>query len=204
MLPLTVALRARIGVVFLASAAVLAAAGSPTQTVRDADAMRAKLLQIVVKGQSCPCAARTRTPLSEREVNAYITHHAKDDLPEGVVAPHVTIVGDGRVSGRAIVDLDKVRTSKQRGWLDPAGYLTGKLPVTAIGILHTRDGIGRFELQAATVGGVDVPKVVLQEMLSYYSRTADDADGINLDETFELPASIREIQVGKGVAYVIQ
>ena len=36
--------------------------------------------------------------LSEREVNAYITHHAKDDLPEGVVAPHVTIVGDGRVS----------------------------------------------------------------------------------------------------------
>ncbi len=191
-------------IVFLASVAALAAAGSSTQTVRDADAMRAKLQQIVIKGQSCPCAARTRTALSEREVNAYITHHAKDDLPEGVVSPHVTIVGEGRVSGRAIVDLDKVRTSKQRGWLDPAGYLTGKLPVTAIGILHTRNGIGRFELQSATVGGVDVPKVVLQEMLSYYSRTPDDADGINLDKPFELPASIREIQVGKGIAYVIQ
>ncbi|MBA3949469.1 MAG: hypothetical protein H0X44_05920, partial [Acidobacteria bacterium] len=78
-------------IVFLASVAALAAAGSSTQTVRDADAMRAKLQQIVIKGQSCPCAARTRTALSEREVNAYITHHAKDDLPEGVVSPHVTI-----------------------------------------------------------------------------------------------------------------
>lgn len=204
MLPLGVTRRALIAALLLASATVVAAAGASTQTVRDADVMRAKLQQIVIKGETCPCAARTRTAISEREVNAYITHHAKDDLPDGVVAPHVTIVGEGRVSGRAIVDLDKVRTSKQRGWLDPAGYLTGKLPVTAVGILHTRDGIGKFELQGATVGGVDVPKVVLQEMLSYYSRTPDDADGINLDETFELPASIREIQVGKGVAYVIQ
>lgn len=199
-----VARRILTAAVFLASAAALAAAGSSGQTVRDADAMRAKLLQIVIKGQSCPCATRARTPISEREVNAYITHHAQDDLPDGVVSPHVTIVGEGRLFGRAIVDLDKVRTAKQRGWLDPAGYLTGKLPVTAVGILHTRDGIGKFELQAATVGGVDVPKVVLQEMLSYYSSTSDDPDGINLDETFELPASIREIQVGKGIAYVIQ
>ena len=198
-----VARRAFILSVFLAAAAGLAAAGS-SQSRSDADALQAKFLQIGIKGDSCPCATRTRTAISERELNAYLAHHATDDLPEGVVAPHVTIVGDGRVSGRAIVDLDKVRTSKQRGWLDPAGYLTGKLPVTAIGILHTRDGIGKFELQSATVGGVDVPKVVLQELLSYYSRTPEDADGINLDDTFELPASIREIQVGKGIAYVIQ
>jgi hypothetical protein len=202
MLRLTVAFRTLI--VLVSFAASMAAAGSSAQSLQDANAMRAKLLQIVVKGESCPCTTRTRTAISEREVNGYLTHHATDDLPEGVVGPHVTIVGDGRVSGRATVDLDKVRTSKQRGWLDPAGYLTGRLPVTAIGILHTRDGIGRFELQSATVGGVEVPKVVLQEMLSYYSRTPDDADGINLDESFELPAKIREIQVGKGVAYVIQ
>lgn len=190
--------------VLLASSAASATSGAPPQARADADVMQVKLRQIVAHGASCPCAARRRTAIAEREVNAYITHHAQGDLPEGVVAPHVTIVGDGRVSGRAVVDLDKVRTSKQRGWLDPAGYLTGKLPVTAIGILHTRDGVGRFELQSATVGGVEVPKVVLQEMLSFYSRTPDDPDGINLDETFELPASIREIQVGKGVAYVIQ
>ena len=49
-----------------------------------------------------------------------------------------------------------------------------------------------------------MPKTVLQELLSCYSRTPEDPDGLNLDETFELPAKIKEIQVGKAVAYVIQ
>ena len=178
--------------------------GAGAQSRQHADAMQAKLLQIVVRGEQCPCRQRHRTEITEAEVNGYLQHHATDDVPDGVVSPHITIVGAGRVAGRAIVDLDRVRTSRERGWLDPAAYLTGKVPVTAIGILHTVDGNGRFELQSATVGGLEVPKVVLQELLSYYSSTSDDPDGINIDDTFELPASIREIQVGKGVAYVIQ
>jgi len=154
------------------------------QTQREADAMRAKLLQIVTRGEQCPCPKRLSTTITQGEVNAYLRIYAAGDLPEGVVSPLVTILGGGRVSGRATVDLDRVRTSRKRGWLDPAAYLTGKVPVTAVGILHTRDGIGRFELESATVGGIAVPKTVLQELLSYYSRTPEDPDGLNLDETF--------------------
>lgn len=174
------------------------------QSRRDADAFRAKLVQIVANGAQCPCERRHRTTVTEPEVNAYLALDATADLPDGVVNPHITIVGDGRVSGRAVVDLDRVRTSRERGWLDPAAYLTGRLPVTATGILHTVNGLARFELETATVGGLTVPKVVLQELLSYYSRTPEDPDGLSLDDTFELPAHIREIQVGKAVAYVIQ
>lgn len=195
------------GLLFAAALPVIAMAAvraESTQTVREADAFRAKLVQIVTRGANCPCARRQSTTVTEPEVNAYLRHHATGDLPEGVVDPRVDIVGNGRVSGRATVDLDRVRTARQRGWLDPAGYLMGKLPVTATGILHTRNGIGRFELETATVGGITVPKVVLQELLSYYSRSPEDPDGLNLDETFRLPAKIREIQVGKAVAYVIQ
>jgi hypothetical protein len=175
-----------------------------TQSRRDADAMRGKLLQIAARGEQCPCPRRLSTTITQNEVNAYLHHHAAADLPEGVVGPRVIIVGAGRLSGSATVDLDRVRTSRQRGWLDPAAYLTGRVPVTAAGILHTRDGIGRFELETATVGGFAVPKAVLQELLSYYSQTPENPDGLNLDDTFELPAKIREIQVGKAVAYVIQ
>lgn len=182
----------------------MTAGGSEIQTQRDADSMRGKLLQIVTRGEQCPCPRRQSTTITQNEVNGYLRYHATDDLPDGVVAPHVTIVGAGRVAGQATVDLDRVRTSRKRGWLDPAAYLTGKVPVTATGILHTRGGIGRFELETATVGGISVPKSVLQELLSYYSRSAEDPDGLNLDETFELPAKIREIQVGKAVAHVIQ
>jgi hypothetical protein len=174
------------------------------QNKKDADSLAQKMFQISARGLKCPCPRTLSTTITEAEVNAYIVHYAAGDLPEGVVNPHVTIIGNGRVGGKATVDLDRVRTSRQRGWLDPAGYLTGKLPVTVTGILHTQNGKGKFELQTATVGGVTVPKIVLQELLSYYSKTPEDPDGLNLDDTFELPAKIREIQVGKGVAYVIQ
>jgi hypothetical protein len=174
------------------------------QTQRDADSMRGKLLQIVTRGEQTQGARRQSTTITQNEVNGYLRYYATADLPEGLVDPFITIVGNGRVSGRITADLDRVRTSKKRGWLDPAAYLTGKVPVIATGILHTRDGIGKFELQTATVGGLTVPKSVLQELLSYYSRTPDDADGLSLDDTFELPAKIKEIQVGKAVAHVIQ
>lgn len=187
-------------VLLLAAAAPAAA----PQNIRQADSMRAKLVQIVARGEGCPCRQRLSTTVTEGEVNGYLRHHAAGDLPDGVVDPHVTIIGDGRVAGRATVDLDRVRTSRERGWLDPAAYLTGRLPVTATGILHTKDGVARFELQTATVGGMTVPKVVLQELLSYYSATPEDPDGISLDDVYEMPARIREIQVGKSVAYVIQ
>lgn len=192
---------------FLLAGVIVAVAlqtGAATPSRADADAMRDKLTKIVVRGEQCPCGRKHRTEITEAEVNAYIHHHAAGELPDGVVSPHIGIVGGGRVSGRAIVDLDRVRTSRQRGWLDPAGYLTGRVPVTAVGILHTVNGTAKFELQSATVGGITVPKVVLQELLSYYSRTPDHPSGISLDDTFELPAAIQEIQVGQGVAYVIQ
>ena len=45
------------------------------------------------------------------------------------------------------------------------------------GCLRTQNGQGRFELQQAAVSGVPIPKSVLQELVSYYSRTAEDPGG---------------------------
>ena len=80
----------------------------------------------------------------------------------------------------------------------------GRVPLNVVGILHTRDGIGRFELQSADVGGVPLPKTLLQELVSYYSRSADNPEGVSLDDTFSLPAKIRQIEVGSGQAVVVQ
>jgi hypothetical protein len=108
------------------------------------------------------------------------------------------------VAGRAVVDLDAVRKQKQRGWLDPLAYLGGRLPVTASGRLTTRDGKGQFLLESAEISGVPVPKTVLQELLTYYSRTRDNPAGIDMDAPFELPARIKEIRVGSGTSTVVQ
>ena len=54
------------------------------------------------------------------------------------------------------------------------------------------------------VSGVPIPKLLLQEIVSYYSKTRENPAGINLDDPFALPAGIREIQVERGQAIVVQ
>jgi hypothetical protein len=64
--------------------------------------------------------------------------------------------------------------------------------------------VGRFVLESAEISGVTIPKSLLQELVSYYSRTPETPAGINMDEPFQLPAAIREIKVGVGTAAIIQ
>jgi hypothetical protein len=71
-------------------------------------------------------------------------------------------------------------------------------------VLRTRNGRGQFELQSASVSGVPLPKFLLQEIVSHYTRAEDRPNGIRLDDPFTLPASIKQIDVGQGQAVVVQ
>jgi hypothetical protein len=107
--------------------------------------------------------------------------------------------------GEATLDLEAVgRSRRTGGLLDPWSLLGGRLPVTVTGVLTTQNGEGRFDLQQAAVSGVPIPKSLLQELVSHYSRTEKDPGGINIDEPFALPAGIRQIEVGQGQAVVVQ
>ena len=173
---------------------------------QDSDRFEAKMSRIVALGnqkQARPSGPVT-TPISDAEINAYLEYGAKAQVPAGIVEPRLNALGEGRVGGQATVDLDAVRKQKQRGWLDPMSYLTGSLPLTASGMLVTKDGVGRFQLESAQISGVSVPKSLLQELLGYYSRTPENPAGISMDDPFELPASIREIQVQRGQANIVQ
>ena len=76
--------------------------------------------------------------------------------------------------------------------------------VAVAGTLRTANGVGTFALDSAHISGVPVPKYVLQELVSYYSKTPTHPEGVGLDESFPLPASIRQIDVGAGQAVVVQ
>jgi hypothetical protein len=172
---------------------------------RDADQMKQKVASIEQFAERPARGQARRTTVTESEVNAYLTLDGRQELPPGVVDPVVTILGTGRISGRATVDLDAVRKQKKpTSMLDPTSYLMGRVPLTATGVLTTSNGMGRFQLESATVGGLPLPKMMLQEIVSYYSRTPQNPAGINLDDPFPLPARIREIQVERGQAVVVQ
>jgi hypothetical protein len=188
--------------VLAASLAGIAADQAPAR--RDADLLKRKMSAI--RDQTpAPAGRAVKTTISEREVNAYLQFELADDLPAGVVEPSVTILGPGRLSGRAIVDLDRVRKERNpTSLLDPFYYLAGRVPVTATGILRASNGVGQFDLQSADVAGLPVPTFVLQQIVSFYSRSAEHPDGVSLEGSFALPARIKEIQVDRGHAIVVQ
>ena len=172
---------------------------------QEGDRFQAKLQRIVLFGNTPAAKSGTQTTqFTDDELNSYLRIQARDQIPSGIVDPTLNALGDGRVGGRVIVDLDAVRKQKQRGWLDPMAYLSGQLPVTATGTLTAKDGVGRFQLESAEVSGVTVPKSLVQELLSYYSRSPENPSGINMDDPFELPSRIREIKVGKATSTVVQ
>ena len=192
------------GVAILGIVLTAAAHAQAPASKRDAESFTKKVAAMSDFGQH-PSKQLHRTTITERELNAYFVYDAGAGLPAGVASPFVSILGDGRLSGRATVDLDAVRkASNATSVFDPRTYLRGQLPLTVTGVLTTANGSGRFALESAALAGVTIPKLVLQEILGFYSRTSEHPQGISLDDPFELTAHIREIQVGRGQAIIVQ
>jgi hypothetical protein len=175
-------------------------------TAADGDRFAVKYAAVVARTPA-PAGQRRKpiqTIFTEPEINGYLRYRGKGVLPVGVVDPYVFALGEGRLSGVATVDLDAVRVSRPRGILDPAQLLRGRVPVSATGVLRSQDGEFRFELESATVAGLEVPKSLLQELVSYYTKSASNPDGYSLDAPFALSGGIRAITVESKRAIIIQ
>lgn len=173
---------------------------------RDADNLDKKLDQVLARAAKPPTksAKALRTTVTEKEANAYFAFQGKQYLPVGVTNPVITIVDNSRLEGKATVDLDAIRKSKERGWMDLLSYVTGSVEIRAAGKLNTANGSGTFELESASIGGVPISKSLLQEVIAYYSRTAESPEGFNLDKPFKLPYQVQHVERQRGVAVIVQ
>ena len=179
----------------LAALVIAGSTAADVLTPQLADAFEKKIVLVQKIADQDSGKPRT-TAFSQAETNSYLKYKAGDLLPTGLMQPELAIIGEGRVSGKAVVDLDVVRQKQSSGgWFDPTSYLTGKLPVTAIGKIVTWDGKGKFELERAEVSGLTIPKSFLAQMVNFFTRTADNPKGSSIDDVFELPADIRRIDV---------
>jgi hypothetical protein len=170
---------------------------------RDAARLQAKLDRIT-KNSSLQ-GRKATTSITEAEVNSYLRYELADRIPAGVTEPWVSILDNGRLSGSATVDLGRVAKSrKSTGMLDPFSLLSGSLPLAVNGVLKTRNGMATFGLESASISGVPVPAWMLQEIVSYYSKSPSTPNGVEIDKPFALPSGIREIQLAKGQALVVQ
>ena len=172
---------------------------------RDADGLEKKLHVIVGRGDQKPAPTKPlRTSISEREVNSYFKFQGKDHLPVGVLDPTIVIADGTRLEARALVDLAAVRKANERTWPVLLSWVSGVVEVRAAAKARAANGFGQLELESATLGGVPIPKSFLQMIVSHYSATAENPNGFNLDQPFELPHQIRQVELQRGAAVIVQ
>lgn len=188
--------------VLVAVVFVCGLSGAEPVSRRDAARLQAKLDRIAKNGEN---HAKATTAITEAEANSYLQYELADKIPPGVTEPWVSLLDNGRVAGKATVDLARVGQSrKSTGMLDPFNFLTGSLPVAVNGVLKTSNGVGTFALESAQISGVPVPAWMVQEIVSYYSKSPSAPNGVSIEKPFALPSGIREIQLAKGQALVVQ
>ena len=139
----------------LAVLVAIASVHAATLSKQQADLFSRKVQQIVVQGDRVQQPGTKRTPVSENELNSWFAYSAKPLLPSGVAEPRITLVGNGKVAGQAIVDLDAIAKKKQSGGtFDVWSLVGGKVPVNVSGTLRTSNGVGSFQLESADVSGL--------------------------------------------------
>jgi hypothetical protein len=194
-----------LGLLMVAGVALNLSLQAAAISKQQADLFARKVAQIVGQADRIQKPGSRRTSVTESELNSWFAYSATPLLPEGVAEPRITMVGNGKLAGNAVVDLDAIAKKKQSGGtFDLWNLVGGKVPVNVTGTLRTKDGQGSFLLEGADISGLPVPKTFLQELVSYYSRTANNPRGVNLEDPFALPASIRQIDVGAGQAVIVQ
>ena len=200
--------RARSVIALAAVITLLLPAGAGTVSREESDAFARKLEEIQVRGEEERGVALTppialRTVITADEFNSWLAFEMAGRLP-GVIDPVVVLMAEGRVEGRASLDLETLRRPASAGAIDPLSLLRGQVPIVVTGVVLAEGGEGRFELERATIAGLVVPEALLQELLTRYSRTPERPDGVRLGEPFPLPAGIDRIVVGAGRAVVVQ
>jgi hypothetical protein len=185
--------------------ATVTASAAGVESRQAAESLSQKIAAITQNATSPKPVRPHNVTVTEDELNSWFVFRSSRYLPAGVSRPSVNLLGDGGVRGTATVDLEKL--SARRGStnpFDPLALLGGRVPVTVTGTLRTKAGVGQFDVQSTDVSGIPVPKFILQQLLSYYATTPDSPEGIHIDDSFTLPASIQRIDVGRGQMVVVQ
>jgi hypothetical protein len=195
----------RVALILGLIAAVCAASPAAAQLSRREGARLQEKIDAIAKNGASNPTKSMKTIVTETEANSYLAFNLQDKIPKGLTNPQIHMLENGQLTGRVMVDIDEFNRNRQsNGFMDPLSYLSGQVPVTARGTLRTSGGRGRFYLASAEIVGFPLPKQILQELVSFFSRSRDRPGGFDIDAPFNLPAKIREIIINRGEASIGQ
>ena len=173
-------------------------------SVEDWAARLEKQLIAIAKHDSDTSSGPRFTRLPEDQINAFLKLQGADHLPKGISDARVQIGRDDSLTVEAVLDLDSIRDSRPRHWLDPIRYLGGRLTVIAIGRARSSAGVANLEIESVTVGGIPMPIPVLEEIVRHFTRGHQYLQERGSNGPIDLPYRIREIRLSPGLAVVVQ
>lgn len=140
---------------------------------------------------------------AEDEVNLLVARYVKENAPQAIGEPRVTLQSDSRLVARVLVDVDEFKRNRKRAG-GPLNFLSGKVPVIVRGDLTGQDGRGQFRLQSAEVNGFTLPRALALDLLANHTRSREFPQGFDIEKPFDLPLKIREVALRAGEVWVTQ
>ena len=188
-------------VVFGATAPVQQAA---PLSAADGRALETALARILLNAATPRRGGERLVIITERAANGFLRFQGADRLPPGLTAPELRMAAGGRLTVTATVDLDAVREQQSPGRFNPLRYLSGSLPVTAVGSVRSARRTITIDIESAQVGSLSVPATLVAELVRIYTRSDQYPDGIDVSEPIPLPNGIDAVRVEPRRTVIVQ
>lgn len=189
--------------------AIVVMLGSPAQAGRplsaaDGRELETALARILLNAATPRRGGERLVIITERAVNGFLQFQGADRLPAGLTDPELRMEAGGRLTVTAGVDLDMVREQQAPGRFNPLRYLSGRLPLTAVGIVRSSRRMLTIEIESARIGSLSVPVILVAELVRLHTRSDQYPDGLDVTEPIPLPDGIDAVRIEQQRTVVVQ
>jgi len=165
--------------------------------------MAAKVASIKEYGlRETESSSEMSTRFSEEEIARFLSD--SNHMPNSVRDIEIALARDNRFIASSVIDLDRIEVPRSDDLLNPMNYLQGQLPMVMEAKVYSETGRGRLEIERVELAGIELPDVLVREMIARYTRSANNPDGWDIDAFYAFPYRIEEVRVDSGEVIVVQ
>ena len=165
--------------------------------------MAAKVASIKEYGlRETESSSEMSTRFSEEEIARFLSD--SNHMPNSVRDIEIALARDDRFIASSVIDLDRIEVPRSDDLLNPMNYLQGQLPMIMEAKVYSETGRGRLEIERVELAGIELPDVLVREMIARYTRSANNPDGWDIDAFYAFPYRIEEVRVDSGEVIVVQ
>jgi len=139
--------------------------------------------------------------MNEGEINSYMAYRLVEQIPKGIEGLWVRLTPDVLSAGGQV---DLAALKERMAGSPLTMFLSGIVPIEVRARVVAQNGVGRVELQNVLLSGIQVPRSLLQQLVTHYSKSAAHPDGVRIEDAFELPYGIRSARFLPGEVVVRQ